>query len=57
MGQIFLRIGMHLPKTSSAHYHAQLGLQDNGRTVKGFVAIMDIIHWSVRLSSRGEGMG
>ncbi len=29
--------GMPWPQTGTTHYHAQLGLPDKGRTVKGLV--------------------
>ena len=43
------------PKIGKAHYHAQLGLQDKGRAIKGLVVrqigsmalIYDLLEWSL----------
>ena len=32
---------MPLPQTGATHYHAQLGLPDKGRAIKGFVVCND----------------
>ncbi len=41
---------MPWPKTSATQYHAQLGLLDKGRAIKGFVVcnIWDLDPWGMR---------
>ncbi len=34
---------MSWPDTDATHYHAQLGLQDNGQTIKGLV-VCDLLN-------------
>ena len=44
---------MHWPKTGATHYHAQLGLPDKGRAIKGLVVCYS---WDLRHLDKLNGL-